>query len=71
MATVAFRRPACRTGPETPHGEITLQEPPDVPEVKGAGTRMLITVVPALMMSGGMMFPGWSRSGTTSASSRT
>ncbi|MGF7235071.1 MAG: type VII secretion protein EccCa [Frankia sp.] len=56
MATVAFRRPARRTGPEMPHGEITLQEPPGVPEVQGAGMRALIMMLPMVMMSGGMMY---------------
>uniref|UniRef100_UPI0021C082A0 type VII secretion protein EccCa n=1 Tax=Frankia tisae TaxID=2950104 RepID=UPI0021C082A0 len=66
MATVPFRRPARRTGPEMPHGDITLQEPPAVPEVTGGGMRTLLMVVPTLLMSGGMMFyfvGGTSRSG--------
>ncbi len=38
-----------------PHGEITLQEPPELPEVKPAGMRMLITVLPMMLMTGGML----------------
>ncbi|GLY33782.1 type VII secretion protein EccC [Kineosporia sp. NBRC 101731] len=38
-----------------PHGEITLQEPPELPEVKPAGMRMLVTVLPMMLMSGGMV----------------
>lgn len=56
MTTVPFRRPARRTGPEMPHGDITLQEPPVVAEVTGGGMRTLMMVIPALLMSGGMMF---------------
>ncbi|CAO5147379.1 ESX secretion system protein EccC [Frankia sp. AiPs1] len=56
MSTVPFRRPARRTGPEMPHGDITLQEPPAIPEVTSAGMRTLVTVIPALLMSGGMVF---------------
>ncbi|MEX5636814.1 type VII secretion protein EccCa [Parafrankia sp. FMc2] len=56
MSTVAFRRPTRRTGPEMPHGEISLQEPPAVPEVQTGGMRMLIMVVPMALMSGAMMF---------------
>ncbi|MCD5310299.1 type VII secretion protein EccCa [Kineosporia babensis] len=55
MTTVPFRRPARRNGPEMPHGEITLQEPPELPENKPAGMRMLVTVLPMLLISGGMM----------------
>jgi len=68
MTTVPFRRPARRSGPEMPHGDITLQEPPTVPEVTGGGMRTLMMVVPALLMSGGMMFyfvGGSSSSGPT------
>ncbi len=56
MSTVPFRRPARRTGPEMPHGDITLQEPPTVPEVTSGGMRTLVMVVPGLLMSCGMMF---------------
>ncbi|WP_261575955.1 type VII secretion protein EccCa [Frankia gtarii] len=56
MATVAFRRPARRTGPEMPHGEITLQEPPTIPEVQAAGMRVLVMILPMALMSGGMMY---------------
>ncbi|GAA3622101.1 type VII secretion protein EccC [Kineosporia mesophila] len=56
MSTIPFRRPARRTGPEMPHGEVTLQEPPGLPEHRPAGMRVLITTVPMLLMMGAMMF---------------
>ncbi|MGC4807656.1 type VII secretion protein EccCa [Micromonospora sp. DT233] len=56
MSTTPFRRPARRNGPELPHGEIALQEPPVVPEVQAAGFRSVAMILPTLMMSGGMMF---------------
>nr|WP_226930995.1 type VII secretion protein EccCa [Parafrankia sp. CH37] len=56
MSTVAFRRPARRSGPDLPHGEITLQEPPTIPETQGQGLRTLAMIVPSLLMSCGMMF---------------
>ncbi|MFF5073470.1 type VII secretion protein EccCa [Micromonospora olivasterospora] len=56
MSTRPFRRPARRNGPELPHGEITLQEPPVVPEVQPAGFRSLGMILPSLLMTGGFMF---------------
>ena len=38
-----------------PHGEVALQEPPELPENQPAGMRMLVTVLPMALMSGGMM----------------
>ena len=38
-----------------PSGEINLQEPPGLPEHQPAGLRMLVTVLPMALMSGGMM----------------
>ncbi|MGW2654583.1 type VII secretion protein EccCa [Streptomyces sp. NPDC001478] len=34
MSTVLFRRPARRRGPDMPDGEISLQEPPTLPEAE-------------------------------------
>lgn len=66
MSTVLFRRPARRNGPEMPHGELSLQEPPGLPESEPTGLRMVFTVLPMLLMSGAMamMFMG-SRGGVT------
>jgi S-DNA-T family DNA segregation ATPase FtsK/SpoIIIE len=56
VSTKPFRRPARRNGPELPHGEIALQEPPVVPEVQSNGARSLGLVLPSLLMTGGFMF---------------
>ncbi|MEU7575341.1 type VII secretion protein EccCa [Micromonospora sp. NPDC049240] len=63
MSTVVFRRPARRTGPETPAGEISLQEPPVLPEVTPGGLRSFMTILPMMLMSGvmAMMFLGGGR----------
>jgi S-DNA-T family DNA segregation ATPase FtsK/SpoIIIE len=63
MSAVPFRRPARRTGPEMPHGEMALQEPPSLPENQPNGLRMLVTVLPMVLMSGGMMLM-FTRSGS-------
>ena len=62
VSTKPFRRPARRNGPELPHGEIALQEPPVVPEVQSAGLRSLGMILPTLMMTGGFMFMYMGRS---------
>ncbi|GGM63359.1 type VII secretion protein EccCa [Dactylosporangium sucinum] len=63
MSTVVFRRPARRTGPELPTGEISLQEPPVLPEVTPQGLRSVMTILPMMLMSSvmAMMFLGGSR----------
>ncbi|WP_425556864.1 type VII secretion protein EccCa [Dactylosporangium darangshiense] len=50
-----FRRPARRSGPEMPSGEINLQEPPALPEPQSGGMRQMMTVLPMALMSGVMM----------------
>ncbi|WP_320065623.1 type VII secretion protein EccCa [Micromonospora sp. RTGN7] len=62
MSTKPFRRPARRNGPELPHGDISLQEPPVVPEVQAGGIRSVGMILPSLMMTGGMMFMFFGRS---------
>ncbi|WP_432842782.1 type VII secretion protein EccCa [Dactylosporangium sp. CA-092794] len=56
MSTKPYRRPARRNGPELPHGDISLQEPPVVPEAQPGGFRSLGMILPTLLMSGGFMF---------------
>lgn len=56
MSTAPFRRPARRSGPELPHGEISLQEPPVVPQPQPAGFRSLGMILPTMLMTGGFMF---------------
>nr|WP_173034146.1 type VII secretion protein EccCa [Phytohabitans flavus] len=66
MATVLFRRPARRAGPEAPGGELSLQEPPELPDVSGGnGFRSAMMILPMALMSGVMMllFVGPSRGG--------
>ncbi|HWS35593.1 MAG TPA: type VII secretion protein EccCa [Actinoplanes sp.] len=55
MATVLFRRPARRNGPEMPTGELSMQEPPAVPEPQQTGMRTAMTTLPMALMSGVMM----------------
>ena len=55
MSTLLFRRPARRTGPPMPQGDISLQEPPVLSEARGGAIRMAMTVLPMALMSGVMM----------------
>ncbi|WP_085066266.1 type VII secretion protein EccCa [Catenuloplanes japonicus] len=55
MATVLFRRPARRSGPEMPTGEINLQEPPELAEAQSNGMRAAMMYLPMALMSGVMM----------------
>ncbi|MEU5941319.1 type VII secretion protein EccCa [Micromonospora sp. NPDC047548] len=63
MGTVLFQRPPRRTGPETPSGEVHLQEPPELPEAQSNAARTMMTVMPMAIMSGVMvmMFTNGSR----------
>ena len=67
MSTILFRRPARRNGPEMPSGEISIQEPPEVPEAQGGAMRAALTFMPMMLMSGVMMlmFIGPSRGALT------
>jgi S-DNA-T family DNA segregation ATPase FtsK/SpoIIIE len=60
MSSVLFRRPARRNGPAMPHGEMSLQEPPSIPETQGAGSRAVLTYLPMALMTGcmGLMYMG-------------
>ncbi|MER5780020.1 type VII secretion protein EccCa [Streptomyces sp. NPDC002039] len=51
---VLFRRPARRRGPEMPDGELTLQEPPVLPEVVPDSSAVW-TYLPMALMSVSMM----------------
>ncbi|WP_280887038.1 type VII secretion protein EccCa [Streptomyces sp. LBL] len=61
---VLFRRPARRRGPDMPDGELTLQEPPTLPEIV-PDTTAVWTYLPMALMSVSMMFmfmrPGMTR----------
>ncbi|RKN34136.1 type VII secretion protein EccCa [Micromonospora musae] len=63
MSTVLFRRPARRNGPEMPSGEISLQEPPALPEPQRNGLRQAFLMLPMALMSGVMVLLFISRSG--------
>ncbi|MFG2042290.1 type VII secretion protein EccCa [Dactylosporangium sp. NPDC048998] len=67
VSTVVFRRPVRRTGPEMPTGEISLQEPPALPEVTPGGLRSVMTILPMMLMSSVMvmMFIGGGRGALT------
>ncbi|MPY57832.1 type VII secretion protein EccCa [Streptomyces spongiae] len=62
---ILFRRPARRRGPELPSGELSLQEPPTLPEVV-PDTSAVWTYLPMALMSVSMMLmfmrPGMARS---------
>ncbi|GIG03087.1 type VII secretion protein EccCa [Catellatospora citrea] len=52
MSTVLFRRPARRNGPEMPSGEISLQEPPTLPDPQRNVMRQMMNFLPAMLLSG-------------------
>ncbi|MFI0539158.1 type VII secretion protein EccCa [Streptomyces sp. WSLK1-3] len=66
MSTVLFRRPARRRGPDMPEGELSLQEPPTLPEVT-PDSSAIWNYLPMALMSVSMMLmymrPGGSKSG--------
>ncbi|WP_329167051.1 type VII secretion protein EccCa (plasmid) [Streptomyces sp. NBC_01717] len=65
MSVILFRRPARRHGPQMPSGEVSLQEPPTLPEVVPDSSAVW-TYLPMALMSVSMMMmfmrPGMSRS---------
>ncbi|MEU9579116.1 MULTISPECIES: type VII secretion protein EccCa [Streptomyces] len=65
---VLFRRPARRRGPEMPDGELTLQEPPTLPEVVPDSSAVW-TYLPMALMSVSMMLmfmrPGMGSGGSS------
>ncbi|WP_435813716.1 type VII secretion protein EccCa [Streptomyces tauricus] len=65
MSVILFRRPARRRGPELPSGDLSLQEPPTLPEVVPDSSAVW-TYLPMALMSVSMMLmfmrPGMSRS---------
>ncbi|MEU1690358.1 type VII secretion protein EccCa [Streptomyces hirsutus] len=54
MSVIPFRRPARRRGPDMPSGEMTLQEPPGLPEVQPDSSSVW-TYLPMALMSVSMM----------------
>jgi S-DNA-T family DNA segregation ATPase FtsK/SpoIIIE len=56
VSVTVFRRPARRKPPEMPSGELSLQEPPVLPEQIGGGNlSMLLMVVPMAIASAAML----------------
>ncbi|MDG4765072.1 type VII secretion protein EccCa [Solwaraspora sp. WMMD406] len=51
MSTIPFRRPARRKGPELPTGDITVQEPPSVPEFPTGNMGMVLMYLPMAIAS--------------------
>jgi DNA segregation ATPase FtsK/SpoIIIE, S-DNA-T family len=54
MSSKVFKRPPRRSGPEMPHGEVQLQEPPALPEHQPAGMRSMVMILPMIVMVGMM-----------------
>ncbi|GAA4532657.1 type VII secretion protein EccCa [Amycolatopsis samaneae] len=67
MSVVLFRRPERQPGPPMPSGEISLQEPPELPEVQ-SGFSGVITYLPMALSSLAMVMiflrPGSGAGGT-------
>jgi S-DNA-T family DNA segregation ATPase FtsK/SpoIIIE len=55
VSTVIVRRQERREAPEMPHGEIVLQPPPEIPEVAADGLQQMLTYLPMLAMTFGMV----------------
>ena len=51
MSTKLFKRPTRRVPPEMPSGELTLQEPPVLPEEASGNVALLLTYIPMAMGS--------------------
>ncbi len=55
MSTVIVRRQERREAPEMPQGEIVLQPPPEIPELASDGLQQMLTYLPMLAMTFGMV----------------
>jgi ESX secretion system protein EccC len=55
VSTVIVRRRERREGPEMPHGELMLEPPPEIPEVAGDALQQMLTYLPMLAMTFGMV----------------
>jgi S-DNA-T family DNA segregation ATPase FtsK/SpoIIIE len=69
MSTFVFRRPARRQPPEMPSGELSLQEPPVMPEEPTGNMGLLLTFLPMALGSSMMILlfigPGHTSGPTT------
>ncbi|MER7001372.1 type VII secretion protein EccCa [Streptomyces sp. NPDC000410] len=55
MSTETYDRPPRRPGPDMPRGEVSLQEPPPLPESIPAGISAVLMTLPMMAGSAGMM----------------
>ena len=55
VSSVIVRRQERRAAPEMPAGEIVLQPPPEIPEVVSDGLQQMMTYLPMLAMTFGMV----------------
>lgn len=55
MATTLYRPQPREKPPQLPSGELSLQEPPALPEVQAKDPVMMFTMIPMMLMSGVMM----------------
>jgi len=55
MSTILFKRPARRQPPEMPSGELSLQEPPVLPEEPTGNLSLLLTFLPMALGSSMMV----------------
>jgi DNA segregation ATPase FtsK/SpoIIIE, S-DNA-T family len=55
MSTLVYRRPARRPPPEMPGGELSLQEPPVLPEEPSGNLSLLLTFLPMALGSSMMI----------------
>ncbi len=55
VSSVIVRRQERRDAPEMPAGEIVLQPPPEIPEVAADGLQQMMTYLPMLAMTFGMV----------------
>ncbi len=55
MTTMVFRRPARQAAPEMPTGEVSLQEPPVLPEAPTGNLGVVLTYLPMAIGSGALM----------------
>ncbi|MFC8277578.1 type VII secretion protein EccCa [Streptomyces sp. NPDC057271] len=51
MSTVLFRRPARRSAPELPSGELSMQAPPPLPDLESQGFMGVLGILPMLTSS--------------------
>jgi DNA segregation ATPase FtsK/SpoIIIE, S-DNA-T family len=69
MSTILFRRPARRQPPQMPSGELSLQEPPVMPEEPTGNMGLLLTFLPMALGSSMMILlfvtPGKGSGATT------